>query len=338
MNKKWQNFEIAKNYKVWFIIPAVIMLFTIILVGGLSIARKSVGEGMNVGIDFTGGTILTVELDRTDVNDNYQAHVDKITKIVETNGGDINYVQKGGANTGETASIIVKFKADNSDELNNKIKLEVDNAYENKAITNVKFIGPTASKDLIATAVLSVVVSIVLILIYVIIRFEVWSGISAIVALIHDVLMMLCFTLIFQIPINSSFVAAMITIVSYSINDTIVIFDRVRENQKIYGANAKMTNRQLCDVSVKQTLTRSINTTLTTLFAITLLAIIGASSIKEFAMPIIFGLFAGMYSSIFISPSFYCLIKNKFTGEFFNQGKLANGKGDKAGKKKKVKA
>ncbi|MDE5549182.1 MAG: protein translocase subunit SecDF, partial [Clostridia bacterium] len=138
-------------------------------------------------------------------------------------------------------------------------------------------------------------------------------GISAIVALIHDVAMMVFLVIIFRIQVNSAFIAALITIVSYSINNTIVVFDRVRENKKKAMAvdkSAILDNNSIVNESIMQTLVRSINSTITTMIAITLFAIIGTASVREFALPVIFGLLAGFYSSLVIAPSLYCLMKN----------------------------
>jgi len=157
---------------------------------------------------------------------------------------------------------------------------------------------------------LSIAVAAALILVYVAIRFEILSGVAAVIALIHDLLVMSAFMIIFRIQVNSSFVAALITILGYSINNTIVLFDRVRENEKGYLLR-DASPTELINTSVKDTLTRSINTTITTLITIVLLAIFGLSQMREFAMPIIFGLLAGAYSSVFVAPCLWAWMKEK---------------------------
>lgn len=170
-------------------------------------------------------------------------------------------------------------------------------------------IGATASADLIKTVLICLAISLALILVYIIIRFEIWSGISAVVALMHDVLILVALTIIFHIQVNSAFIAAIITIVSYSINNTIVIFDRLRENTKnAKKVSQKLDRAALIDVSIKETLLRSINTTVTTMITIVLFAILGSSSVREFALPVIFGLIAGFYSSMFLAPSLYYVL------------------------------
>lgn len=166
------------------------------------------------------------------------------------------------------------------------------------------------SAELLWSAFAAILASVVLMLIYIAFRFELTSGISAIVALFHDILIMFCFMAIFRIPINSTFIAALITILGYSINNTIIIFDRVRENQKSMFAEG-CTAAFIANKSVTETLWRSVNTTLTTLLTIGMVAILGVPDIKIFALPIIIGLLAGTYSSIFISPSIWASWKGR---------------------------
>ena len=142
-------------------------------------------------------------------------------------------------------------------------------------------------------------------LIYIIVRFEWKFGVGAVVALIHDVLMMVAFYGLFQIPINNAFIASILIIVGYSVNDTIVIFDRIRENLKIMKKNRL---EELIDKSINQTLVRSLMTSLTTIIAIIPLLILGGETIRNFILPLFVGIVAGAASSIFIaSPIYYQL-------------------------------
>jgi preprotein translocase subunit SecF len=154
--------------------------------------------------------------------------------------------------------------------------------------------------SMIANALLSVLAAWVLILIYVSIRFKFHSALAAILCLINDVLIMIAVVCILRVEINSSFIAACLTIVGYSINDTIVVFDRIRENNRLLGAKG-IERRAIADLSIRETLPRTINTSLTTLITILAVYIFGVESIKEFALPIIVGLISGTYSSIFIA-------------------------------------
>lgn len=169
-------------------------------------------------------------------------------------------------------------------------------------------VGATVSTELIFNAVLAVVLALIFMLCYIGIRFQLSSGLACIVALLHDVLMMFAFMAICHIEINSTFIAALITILGYSINNSIIIFDRVRENMRSVFAK-DMTPEQIANKSVRETLMRSINTTITTLIMIVMVAILGVTDIKIFAFPIIIGLISGTFSSIFIAPSLWALFQ-----------------------------
>lgn len=179
-------------------------------------------------------------------------------------------------------------------------------------------VGATVSTELLFNAILAVALALIFMLCYIGLRFQLSSGIACIIALFHDVMMMFAAMAIFHIEINSTFIAALITILGYSINNSIIIFDRVRENMRsIYAKN--MTPEDIANKSIKETLLRSINTTITTLIMILMVAIIGVTDIRIFAFPIIMGLLAGTYSSICIAPSFWALFqrvgkKNSGTG------------------------
>ena len=349
MKIKMTKKNIAKMYKIWFVIPAVIILAAMIVFAGFAIADRDINSGMNIGTDFAGGSIVTIVLGEdvigTDAglgaelykivavlrdDEIAQQVVDRaleeyeITLPIEAVKADVSYSQR--SDSGANMSIIVKYDnisstydPDNSvtNLRNELIEARLEEMYEvtedNASMVTMSNIGATASQEMVKSAILALVISLALILVYVVIRFEPWSGIAAVVALCHDVAIMLAFTIMFRIQINSSFIAAMITIVAYSINNTIVIFDRVRENNKAelkLKPNAALDNFEICDRSLKQTMTRCVNTTVTTLFAIVIFAILGAASVREFALPVIFGLFAGFYSSVFISPALYSLMKN----------------------------
>lgn len=176
-------------------------------------------------------------------------------------------------------------------------------------------IGNDVKNYTVRNAIIAVSVAIVVILLYIAIRFSPIAGLAAILALVHDVLIMVAFTTIFQIPVNMTFIAAVITIIGYSINATIVVFDRVRELLAL-PSNLEKTDKEIANEAIAGTLSRSILTTLTTLVMIVILAIVssvmGASAIREFAIPIIFGLVAGLYSSSFLSASFWVYLRKAF--------------------------
>ncbi len=185
--------------------------------------------------------------------------------------------------------------------------LKIDDIYSG-SVTQGDLVGATVSTELLFNAILAVALALVFMLCYIGLRFQLSSGLACIIALFHDVLIMFAFMAICHIEINSTFIAALITILGYSINNSIIVFDRVRENMhSLFCAN--MTPEQIANKSIRETLLRSINTTITTLIMIVMVAIIGVSDIRIFAFPIIIGLLAGTFSSICIAPSFWALFQ-----------------------------
>ena len=312
------NLKIVNKWKIWFAIPAVIMIAGIIML---------FVPGMNVGIEFTGGTIMTVTLGELADGANYNASVAKITDIIEKNGGEVSYFQKSSAEETSKSAIDFRFRVKGeSTDIVNQIKNDVaaefgGDAADTSFITS-ETIGESASRDLLKKAILGAAIAIALIMIYVIIRFEFWSGVTAVLALIHDVLIMIALTVIFQIQVNSSFVAAVITIIAYSINNTIVIFDRIRERVKPIDDKSRIDYEEVADEAVSNTLTRTLFTSATTLITVIFLAILGVPSMREFTLPIIFGLVAGTYSSIFLSTPAWALINKAISDRKGNYNRV----------------
>ena len=172
---------------------------------------------------------------------------------------------------------------------------------ENIVIMRADFVGPKFSSSLFRDSVLGVLLALALILVYVAFRFRFAYAVSSIIALMHDVLAMLSFILIFRLEVSSTTIAAVLTIIGYSLNNTIVIFDRIRENIKI---EKKLDVESLISMSVRQSMTRTVITSLTTLFAIVPLAFLGSGDIQLFAINLTWGLIAGAYSSVFLAPAF----------------------------------
>ena len=312
------NLKIVNKWKIWFAIPAVIMIAGIIML---------FVPGMNVGIEFTGGTIMTVTLGELADGANYNASVAKITDIIEKNGGEVSYFQKSSAEETSKSAIDFRFRVKGeSTDIVNQIKNDVaaefgGDAADTSFITS-ETVGESASRDLLKKAILGAAIAIALIMIYVIIRFEFWSGVTAVLALIHDVFIMIALTVIFQIQVNSSFVAAVITIIAYSINNTIVIFDRIRERVKPIDDKSRIDYAEVADEAVSNTLTRTLFTSATTLITVIFLAILGVPSMREFTLPIIFGLVAGTYSSIFLSTPAWALINKAISDRKGNYNRV----------------
>ena len=166
--------------------------------------------------------------------------------------------------------------------------------------------------------IIASIVAVVLMLVYVTIRFEFYFGLSAVLALVHDIVIVIGVYALFQIQVNSPFIAAILTILGYSINDTIVVFDRIRENEGLIGMSNEQELTHLVDVSVTQTMRRSINTVATTLVAIIALYIFAVDAIRDFALPLIVGIACGCYSSIFVASPLWVIFQKKSSKSKFN--------------------
>jgi preprotein translocase SecF subunit len=255
---------------------------------------------LNFGIDFAGGTVLQVDLKKTvsaeEINDvrNITAKYanDAVVSTLDATGISIR------------SSVLANDQSGKAEDMRNEIstKYNID-----KASWSTETVGPSIGMELRQNAILALIIAAAAMLIYIAFRFEIRFGVAAVLALVHDLLITLSVYTILQIPVNSSFIAAVLTIVGYSINDTIVIFDRIRENMKLMK---KVDYTELADVSITQTMARSINTILTTLFTITAVYFIGVSAVKELALPLIIGIISGCYSSIFIASPIWVLWKN----------------------------
>lgn len=278
--------KVVEKKKIWFSIS-----LSIILVGlALFFVR-----GLNFGIDFKGGTKLQIEFgkefDSKEVDEIVNKYVeDAVTKTVNTTEYEI--------------------KAKNLDEnTSSELFNELKETYEldDSALISQEQIGAAIGSELTRKAIIAVAVACIAMLIYIAIRFQLTFGVAALIALMHDVLITLTVYLVFDINVNTPFIAAMLTIVGYSINDTIVVFDRIRENSK---GMRRADATQIADVSINQTLSRSINTSLTTLIIIAAVTIF-VPSVREFTFPLLIGIAAGAYSSIFIASPLWVLLQNK---------------------------
>ena len=184
--------------------------------------------------------------------------------------------------------------------------------YENFHFVSIDHVSAIAGRDLIANAAKALLVAFVLMLAYIAVRFDPMSGLAALFGLLHDVLIMCAFMVFFRafFQVNSSFIAAVLTIVGYSINNTIIIFDRIRENVKRPGFTQK-PRMEIVEMSVSSTLSRTVNTTVTTMITLVALYIFGVESIREFAFPLIIGMVAGTYSSVLLSGQVWAMWSEK---------------------------
>ena len=324
--KSMKNFSVNKYSKFTAFVPLVILLVAIVVVVALGttgvggVRKGSYTDAVGIGIDFEGGTILTVTLGE-EVNTNYEENSTRIINTIESFGVQVSNHQKQTANNPEQNAIQFRYKniSNNDDairELNEDIRDAVDALYPERPY-NVYYesIGATAASDLLNKAGIALAVSVALILVYIIIRFTLMSGFAAIIALLHDVVIMFCLTVICRIQINTSYVAAMITIIAYSINNTIIIFDRCREYLKPLKKAQNTKNIDYAgigDMAVRDTFTRSVYTTLTTMVTVIFLAILGGETIRQFCVPIILGLVAGFFSSVFLAAPLWAAMSASF--------------------------
>ena len=213
--------------------------------------------------------------------------------------------------TGTDLRILVNMN-DVTSQVRSILEREMTAKYPNFRFISVDHVSAIAGRDLLSNAIKALLIAFVCMLIYIAIRFSPLSGAAALFALVHDILIMCSFMVFFRFAfqVNSSFIAAILTIVGYSINNTIIIFDRIRENRKRPGMSL-MPMMDVVEVSVSSTLARTINTTLTTLITLVCLFIFGVSSIKEFAFPLIIGMLAGTYSSVLLSGQVWAMWDEK---------------------------
>lgn len=276
------------------------------LTGFVSLVLLPFGVSLfNFDIDFLGGTTMHYNM-HVEMN---KAELDKVEALVEDAVGiDVSSVQRAGETSQEVIIKTTSLSTEQRDKVFEALKAEYNlsdgtstdanaapTATDILAVDNVD---PVMGNDLRNTAIIATLVAVILMLIYISFRFDFRSGMAAVVALIHDVLVMLSAYVIFRIPLNLNFIAAVLTILGYSINATIVVFDRVRENRKMLRKNSF---DDVVNASIWQTITRSTNTTITTLLTIAMVAILGVSSIRNFAIPICVGVIAGLYSSVALS-------------------------------------
>jgi preprotein translocase subunit SecF len=285
-------------------------LFIMISLGVMLVALVMTifGYGVNYGIDFAGGLNIEYNMNGT-FN---QADVD--TALKNQGLSDFKVSTTGMAGTTLTIRIPQLASDEEIQTLQAGLEAELLEKYPAMDVNTAaaSYVGPTAGATLVKNAILSVVLASVMMLIYIALRFDVNSGMAAVLGLLHDVFIMYSFMVLFRgvIQMNSSFIAAMLTIVGYSINNTIVIFDRIRENHR-KPEYAKLPREEVVNTSIAQSLGRTINTTLTTLVTIVSLYIMGVPSIREFSLPIIVGILAGLYSANLINGYVWAYLEEK---------------------------
>ena len=246
-------------------------------------------KGLNYGIDFKGGTLI--ELRSTDSKITVSSLRDKLNQM---NLGDVSI-----KNFGNETDFLIKFENNDNKETIIKIKDNLENSFGNNFnFRRVENVGPKVSAELLKSGIIAISVALTLMLIYIWIRFEWQFSLGAILALFHDVIVTLGLFSLLGLEINLSIIAAVLTIVGYSMNDTVVIYDRVRENLRKYS-DIKIYD--LTNISINETLSRTLITSITTLLALLSIFFFGGEILKGFSLAMIFGVVFGTYSSIYIA-------------------------------------
>tara|TARA_B100001939_G_scaffold211054_1_gene181589 strand:- start:185 stop:1066 length:882 start_codon:yes stop_codon:yes gene_type:complete len=254
-------------------------------------------KGLNFGIDFKGGTLI--ELRSSDKKINISSLRDNLTQM---NLGDVSVKNFGNEN-----DYLIKFENNENKNIIEEIKSNLDKSFGNQfEFRRVENVGPKVSSELLRSGMIAITVALVLMLIYIWIRFEWQFSLGAILALFHDVIVTLGLFSLLGLEINLSIVAAVLTIVGYSMNDTVVIFDRVRENLKKYS---DIKIYELTNISINETLSRTLITSITTLLALLSIFFFGGEILKGFSLAMIFGVIFGTYSSIYIANTVLVRLK-----------------------------
>ena len=254
-------------------------------------------KGLNFGIDFKGGTLI--ELRSSDNKINVSSLRDNLNTM---NLGDVSV-----KNFGNELDFLIKFENNSNKNIINEIKINLDKSFGNKFdFRRVENVGPKVSAELLKSGIIAISVALVLMLIYIWIRFEWQFSLGAILALFHDVIVTLGLFSLLGLEINLSIIAAVLTIVGYSMNDTVVIFDRVRENLRKYS---DIKIYELTNISINETLSRTLITSVTTLLALLSIFFFGGEILKGFSLAMIFGVVFGTYSSIYIANTVLVRLK-----------------------------
>lgn len=279
------KFEMKNRLKPCLAVSVAIMAIALVM--------SMMGMGMNLGIDFTGGTLMTYNMGA-------EFSVDDVNAALAECGIADAQIAKTGE---ENKQVQIRISdVENTDDLRSQLEEKLAVNYPDIEYVDIVRVGAVVGGELINNAIKSLTIAAVLMLIYIAFRFDLYSGIAAVIGLAHDVAIMISFVVILRgfIRVETTFIAALLTIVGYSINNTIIIFDRIRENAHKNGVR-HLPLEQIVNISVTESLPRTLNTTVTTLLTVVTLYILGVDSIKQFALPLIIGMLAGTYSANMIN-------------------------------------
>lgn len=287
------RFSIVKNYKIFF---SITIIFLIIGLGSM------IFKGFNLGIDFTGGSIMDLKFQKAVT----VAEVRDVLKEHKLGNAIIQLESSDGATSSE--GVLIRTGVIN-DEQRRVVMDDMESKLGKFDINRVENVGATVGDELIQQAVMAIVLSWILMIAYISMRFEFKFAIAAIIALIIDVSVTLSYFSLFHMELDSSFVAALLTVVGYSVNGTIVIFDRIRENLKIHRRSESMA--EMIDNSIWQTMGRSIYTVGTSLFAVVAIFLWGGETIHNFAFAMLVGFSSGAYTSTLLAGPLWLFLRGK---------------------------
>lgn len=300
--KELGMFRLIERRNLFFAISVVVIAAGLITMG----VRGSSGSALNYSLEFMGGTSTTVPFEKSYTIEQIE---DELVPIVEgvTKDSDVQATQVQG-----TDEVIFKTRNLSLDEREALNQAFVDKYSVNEDEIQSETISSTISSEMRSDAITAVIVAVICMLIYIWFRFsDARFAVSAILALVHDVLVVLACYAIVRISVGNTFIACMLTIIGYSINDTIVIFDRIRENMKSKKAQNAESLREVANLSLTQTLSRSVNTSITTFVMVFMLWLLGVATIRDFALPLMVGLISGSYSSICVATQLWFVFKRK---------------------------
>ena len=299
--KEKKTLRILSRQKVFFALSAVIIIAGFVVMGVNQASGKS---ALNYSLEFVGGTSTTLTLNEDMPIEKIDSDIVPLIENI-TGDGNVQTTKVAGSN-----QIIIKTRTLNVEEREAFANVMVTNFGVEESSITAETISATVSSEMKADAIIAIVAAAVCMLVYIWFRFkDIRFGASAVIALLHDILVVLAFYAAVRVPVGNTFIACMLTIVGYSINATIVIFDRIRENMRERGRKESL--EEVVNRSISQTLSRSVFTSLTTFFMVASLEVFGVSSIREFALPLMAGIICGTYSSICLAGSLWHLFRKK---------------------------
>lgn len=300
--EKLSPIRFTKFSPLWFLISIVMIILSVVFMV-INANDPNIGAPLKLGIDYTGGDLISGITGRDVTSEEVAKLVAKYSSVDPV----VQVIKKAGQTRDIEIRTRIKFDPEADEPTRNTerndnlaaMKKDLRERFDGFVLKQQDYVGPTVGKELITKAVIALIIGSVLILLYIFIRFGNFIfAVAAIIALLHDVMITLGGVALLKMEINAPFIAVILTIIGYSINDTIIIFDRIRENMKKYPA---LEFGWLADLSLTQTLTRSIATVLTVIFMLLALIFLGGESIQDFVRALLIGMISGAYSSIFIA-------------------------------------